>query len=177
MNRPHRLFGVSPSISDSRRRDTLGSSVGIPQIDLPPRLSVEVICVAGLKKSFRCPIGIVSTEAVRSRIVDSKNPMVINLCLVVLKSRPMYELICQEGILIRVPRAEVPTVPRKMIWQGGRVSPAAENVGIGQRTLRIDLLRRRSACERGPRRVWVRVKPKPGCRGDCGKAEEKNTFH
>src|SRR5262245_44742884 len=154
MNRRHWLFGACPSISDSRRRDTDGSSTGIPQIDCPSRLPVEVICAARLEKSLRCPIGIVSTEATGSRIVDSKNPIFINLCLIRLNGRPVQELIRQESILIGIPCAEVTTVPREMIWQGGRVSPAAQNVGVGQQRLRIDQLRWRSACDRGLRSVW-----------------------
>src|SRR5215469_10199650 len=98
MNHRHWLFGVFPSISDSRRQDTDGSSTGIPQIDFPSRLAVEITCAAGLEKSLRCPIGIVGAEAAGSRIVDSKNPIVINLCSIRLNARPVPELICQQGI-------------------------------------------------------------------------------
>src|SRR5215831_4249908 len=118
MNLRHWLFGPFPSISDSRRRDTDSSSTGIPQIDCPSRLPVEVTCAARLEKSLRCPIGIVGAEAAGSRIVDSKNPMVINLCLIRLNRRPAQELMRQEGILIGIPCAEVTTVPREMIRQG-----------------------------------------------------------
>ena len=177
MNRRHWLFGVFPSISDSRRRDTDGSSTGIPQIDCSPRLPVEVTCAARLEKSLRCPIGIVGAEAAGSRIVDSKNPMVINLCSIRLNGRPVQELIRQEGILIRIPCAEVTTVPREMIWQGGRVSPAAHNVGVGQHQLCIDLLRWRRACDLGLRSVSRRVKPEQARSDDRGGGDEKNPVH
>src|SRR5262249_7200543 len=147
MNRHRWLFGVFPSISDSRRPDTDGSSTGIPQIDCPSRLPVEVICPARLEKSLRCPVGIVGAKAAGSRIVDSKNPMVINLCLIRLNACPVQELIRQQGILIGILCAEVTTVPREMIWQRGRISPAAQNVGVGEQSLCIDPLRWRSACE------------------------------
>src|SRR6476620_11626055 len=100
MCRRHWLFWVFPSISDSRKLDTDGSSPGIPQIDWPSRLPVEVARAARLEKSLRCPIGIVGAEAAGLRIVDSKNPMVINLCPIRLNGRPVQELIRQEGILL-----------------------------------------------------------------------------
>src|SRR5215469_2189698 len=140
MSRRHWLFGVFPSISDSRKRDTDGSSTGIPQIDCLSRLPVEVTCAPRLEKSLRCPIWIVGAEAAGSRIVDSKNLMVINLCLIRLNGRPMQELMRQERILVRIPCAEVTTMPREMIWQGGRVSPGGQNFGVGQRRLCSDLL-------------------------------------
>jgi hypothetical protein len=177
MNRRHWLFGVFPSISDSRRRDTDGSSTGIPQIDWPSRLPVEVTCAARLEKSFRCPIGIVGAEAAGSRIVDSKNPMVINLCSIRLNGRPVQELIRQKGILVRIPCAEVTTVPREMIWQGGRVSPAAQNLGVGQHPLCIDLLRWRRACDLGLPSVLRRVKPEQAPYNDRGGGDEKTPVH
>src|SRR5262249_12896230 len=177
MNRRHWLFGVFPSISDSRRRDTDGSLRGIPKIDCPARAPVEVTGAARLEKSLRCPIGIVGAEAAGARIVDSKNPLVINLCSIRLNGRPVQELIRQEGIFVRIPCAEVTTVPRKMIWQGGRVSPAAQNLGVGQHRLYIDLLRWRRACDLALRGVWRRVKPEQSRPDDRGGADEKNPVH
>jgi len=177
MNRRHWLFGVFPSILDSRRRDTDGSSTGMPQFDCPSRLPVEVTCAARLEKSLRCPIGIVGAEAAGSRIVDSKNPLAINLCSIRLNGCPVQELIRQKGILIRIPCAEVTTVPREMIWQGGKVSPAAQNVGVGQHSLRIDLLRWRRACDPGLRSMWRQVKPEQARSDDRGGGDEKNPIH
>ena len=177
MNRRHWLFGVFPSISDSRKRDTDGSSTGIPQIDCPSRLPVEVTCAARLEKSLRCPIGIVGAEAAGSRIVDSKNPMVINLCSIRLNGRPVQELIRQEGILIRSPRAEVTTVPREMIRKGGRVSPTAQNFRVGQHRLCTDLIRWRGACDLRFRSVWRRVKPEQARSDDRGGGDEKKPIH
>jgi hypothetical protein len=140
-------------------------------------LPVEVTCAARLEKSLRCPIGIVGAEAASSRIVDSKNPMVINLCSIRLNGRPMEELIREEGILIRIPCAEVTTVPREMIWQRGRVSPAAQNLGVGQYPLCIDLLRGRRACDLGFRSMGRRVKPEQARSDDRGRRDEKNPIH
>ena len=89
----------------------------------------------------------------------------------------MQELIRQEGILIRIPGAEVTTVPREMIWQGGRVSPAAQNLGVGQHRLCIDLLRWRRACDLGPRSVWRRLKPEQARSDDRGGGNEKDPVH
>ena len=177
MNRRHWLFGVFPSISDSRRQDTDGSSTGIPQIDCTPGLSVEITCAARLEKSLSCPIGIVGAEAACSRIVDSKNALVINLCPIRLNGRAVQELMRQESILIRIPCAEVTTVPRKVIWQGGRVSPAAQNLGVGQRRLCIDLLRWRRICDLGLRSVRRRVKPNQARSDDRGDGNEKTPVH
>src|SRR5215831_19545966 len=174
MNLRHWLFGPFPSISDSRRRDTDSSSTGIPQIDCPSRLPVEVTCAARLEKSLCCSIWIVGAEAAGSWIVDSKNPIVINLRSIRLNGRPVQKLIRQEGILIRIPCAEVTTVPCEMIWQGGRVSPASQNVGVGQHLLCIDLFRWRRACDLGLRSVWWRVKPEQARSDDRGGGDEKN---
>jgi hypothetical protein len=89
----------------------------------------------------------------------------------------VQELIRQEGILIRSPCAEVTTVPREMIWQGGGVSPAAHNVGVGQHQLCIDLLCWRRACDLGLRSVWRRVKPEQARSDDRGGGDEKNPVH
>ena len=89
----------------------------------------------------------------------------------------MQELICQKGILIRIPCAEVTTVPREMIWQGGSVSPAAQNLGVGQHRLCIDLLLWRRARDLGLRSVWRRVKPEQARSDDRGDANEKNPVH
>ena len=103
--------------------------------------------------------------------------MVINLCLIRLNSRPVQELIRQESILIRIPCEEVTTVPREMIWQGGRVSPAAQNLGVGQHRLCIDLIRWRRAWDPGLRSVWRRVKPEQARSHDRGGGDEKNPVH
>jgi hypothetical protein len=177
MSRRHWLFGVFPSILDSRKLDTDGSSTGIPQIDWPSRLPVEVTRAVRLEKSLRCPIGIVGAEAAGSRIVDSKNLMVINLCPIRLNGRPVQELIGQEGILVRIPCAEVTPMPREMIWQRARISPAAQNVGVGQHPLCIDLLRLRRVCDLGRRSVLRRVKPEQARSNDRGRGDEKNPVH
>jgi len=103
--------------------------------------------------------------------------MVINLCSIPLNGRPVQELICQKGILIRIPCAEVTTVPREMIWQGGRVSPAAQNLGVGQHRLCIDLLRWGRACDLGLRSMSRRVKPEQARSDDRGGGNEKNPVH
>jgi hypothetical protein len=89
----------------------------------------------------------------------------------------VQELIRQEGILVRIPRAEVTTVPREMIWQGGRISPTAQNVGVGQHPLCIDLLRWRRACGLGRCSVLRRVKPEQARSNDGGGGNEKNPVH
>ena len=89
----------------------------------------------------------------------------------------MQELICQQGILIRIPRAEVTTVPSEMIWQGGRVSPAAQNLGVGQHRLCINLLRWVRACDLGLRSMSRRVKPEQARSDDRGGGNEKNPVH
>ena len=89
----------------------------------------------------------------------------------------MQELIRQKGILIRIPCAEVTTVPREMIRQGGRVSPAAQNLGVGQHRLCIDLLRWERACDFGLRSMSRRVKPEQARSDDRGGGNEKNPIH
>lgn len=177
MNRRHWLFGVFPSVLDNRRRGTDGSSTGIPQIDFASGLPVEVICAAGLEKSLRCPIGIVSAEAAGSGIVDSKDAMVISLCSIRFNGRPVQELIRHKGILIGVSRIEVTSVPREMIRQGGTVSPGAQNVGMRQHLLCIDLLRWRRVCNLGFAGVWRRAKPQQARADDRSSRDEKNPFH
>lgn len=151
--------------------------MGIPQIDFSSRLPVEIICAAWLEKSLRCPIGIVGAEAAGSRIVDSKNPMVINLSSIRLDARPMQELIRQESILIRIFGAEVTTVPSEMIWQRGRISPTPQNIGVGQHRLFIDLLRSRRAGDLGLRRVRRRAKPEQARSDNRGGSDNKDAIH
>src|SRR6476646_6546588 len=89
----------------------------------------------------------------------------------------MQELVRQEGILFRIPCAEVTTVPHEMIWQGGRVSPAAQNLGVGQYRLFTGLLRWRGASDLGLLSVLRRVKPEQARSNDRSGGGEKNPVH
>ena len=64
-----------------------------------------------------------------------------------------------------------------MIWQGGRVSPAAQNLGVGQHRLSIGLLRWRRACDLGLLSVLRRVKPEQARSNDRSGGGEKNPVH
>ena len=64
-----------------------------------------------------------------------------------------------------------------MIWQGGRVSPAAQNLGVGQHRLSIGLLWWRRACDVGLLSVLRRVKPEQARSNDRSGGGEKNPVH
>jgi hypothetical protein len=64
-----------------------------------------------------------------------------------------------------------------MIWQGGRVSPVAQNLGVGQHRLCIDLLHWRRAWDLGLRSVWRRVKPEQAPSDNRGGGNEENSVH